>query len=201
MKFPDEYEITNIFWLIYLFKSFHDEGKSEFIQINFDCELCTDFYYDFFLEALESAAEIVTNDEAIYKRHGYVEYDDEVNIWSFSCKEMKESFKLAYKLHRLEENPDAPNPYFEKIYDKAERERNFYSYSFDYFFVKKRKAACLDILWGYDFSYDVLMVVWVLKVMRIFKYELPALQAKYCRVRREKRSSRRKKTGGIKHAA
>ncbi len=199
MKLFDTSEVADEFWLIYLFKAFHDEGKDEFIQYNSGCSLCYDNYYEYFLESLGYAAEMVRNDENIFKRHGYQEYDDEVNIYSFSSKEMQKYFKLARRLHRLE-GARGENPYIEMVKDRAERDKNFYSYSFDYLFAKKRTAACLDILWGYDFSYDVLMVVWVMKVMRIFREELPKLKDKYRRVRREKRSIRNKR-GGVRHAA
>lgn len=192
MKLLDVDEAENILWIVYLFKTFYDEGKEAFIKNNSKYILCMDVYYECILESLDYAADIAVCDETIYRRHGYTEPDhyEDLFIYSFSSKEMQEYFKLARKLHKLQ-GSRGKNPYYERLYNMAEQERNFYSYDFDYLFMKKQTAACLDVLWGCEFSYEILMVIWVMKVMRLFREELPKLKEEYRRARREKR--RRKK--------
>ena len=186
MKLIEMDEIYRMFWNLYILKVFYDNGQKEVAQRYLPYVQQEEFLYDNFYDFLSYTAEYVDCSEEVYLRHGYREYEDEVNIWSFSCKEMQEYFKLARKIHRLEGNR-GNNRYYELIYDKVERERNFYSYSFDYFFAKKQTAACLDVLWGYEFDYEFLMCAWILKVMRLFKEELTKLKERYKKVRREKR--------------
>ena len=189
-------EFGQLMELIYLYKVFYDHGKTDFVKYVSSAGIDEDYYYDVVFAAIENAADMVETGENVYARHGYHE-DDEVNIFSFSCEEMRKYFKIAHKLHRLN-GGGGNNPYISGAYNEVRELMNFHSYSFDCVFSKKRKRAALDVLWGYDFTMELWMVIWIVRVMDMFREHLPELQAEYRRVRREKRC---RPKGGKTHAA
>lgn len=187
MKISERNE--DFLWMIYMLKKFYDHGEKELIKwfddVRLDKDL-DDYYYDIIFTALDCAAEIVDSGERVYKRNGY-DPEDEVNIFSFSSREMQKYFKTARKLHRLN-GGGGNNPYIDSIAADMESLRQFNSYSFDYGILRKRQGAVMDVLWGYDFTLEIHMAIWVLDVMDLFKERLPYLQAEYRKARREKRS-------------
>lgn len=195
---PINYDIMDqLLWLVYLFKSYYDMGKKEFVESYSNTRLYEDLFYEIFFDALYHAAEITDDSERVYTRNGYQFEYDEVNMCSFSCKEMQEYFKIARKLHRLR-GGRGNNPYLEAINEEVEELLDFESYCFDYVFRKKRTSATLDILWGYEFTEEILMCVWVAKTIELFKERLPKLKEEYRKARREKRC---RPKGGILCAA
>ena len=149
-----------------------------------------DYYYEYILEAIQYAAPIAVSDEKLYSKYGYCEDNGEVYIWAYSSKEMQEYYKIARKIHRLEGNTQKENLYIKEIENEIELIRSFCSYSFDYDIGNKRRGAQLEILWGYDFRYEIAMCLWIVRTMELFRKKLPKLIEKYRRVRREKRVHR-----------
>ena len=178
-------EFSQIIELIYLYKVFFDHGKENFVKYIGSDIIHEDDYYDVVFNAIYDAADIVSNNEKVYARHGYCG-DDDVNIFSFSNKEMRDYFKIARKLHRIK-GGGRYNPYIRTVHDKAEELLNFNSYCFDWLFVNKRKSASLDVLWSYEFNLEVWMTIWIVRVMDMFKEELENIRVEYRKARREKR--------------
>lgn len=186
--------------LICLFKVLHDAGITFFEDYCADsCVNEQDFYYEYVMEALQNAAPIVEQTDGLYQKYGYTE-DDEVNIWAFSSKEIQEYYKIARKLHRLQGCPKKENMHIRKIEMKMESIRGFDSYNFDYGIGNKHKKARLELLWGFEFMDELVMCLWVVRVMELFKAELPLLKEKYRIARRLKRSQGKCK-GGSRHAS
>lgn len=186
-------EYNQFLVLICMFKVFHDAGITCFETPYYCNDRINefDYYYKFVMEAIQSAAPIVINSENLYRKHGYRDMDDEVNIWAYSSKEMQKYYWLARKLYRLEGCIQKENPYIREIESKMDNIRGFESYSFDYFIGNKRKGAQLEILWGYDFNCDVALCLWIVRVMKLLKDELPRLQEKYRIARRMKRAKKK----------
>lgn len=180
-------------FLVCMFKVYHDSGIDYFETCDADSIVNDmDFYYEYMMRGIECAAPIVETTPGLYHKHGYCDMDD-VNIWAYSSKEMQKYFQIARKLYRLEGKKEKENPYINEIKRKIENARGFYSYNFDYFYGKKRSKARLEVLWGYEFECDLALNLWIVRTFRIFKEELPKLQEKYRKVRREKRSRPKRK--------
>lgn len=182
--------------LVCLFKVYRDAGiawvydkNSEYIINEYD------YFYEYILEAVQCAAPIVTSDKKLYQKHKYDFDDDEAYIWAYSSKEMQEYYKIARKLHRLEGNGNKKNPYEEDILRKMKDIKGFESYDFDFFIGHKRKGARLEVLWGYNFMCEISMCLWIVRIMEMFKEELPKLKEKYRIAKWKKRS--KPKHGGV----
>lgn len=185
--------------LLCLFKVYHDAGNTIFDKYANDIINDYDFYWMNILEAIEFAAPITVHSENLYTKYGYDADDGEVYIWAYSCKEMQEYFKIARKLSRLEGKCNGQNLYEKEIMENIESIRGFYSYSFDYNVGHKRKGAWLEVLWSCEFECEISMCIWITRVMKLFKEELPKLKEKYRTARRLKRS--KSKRGGMSCAA
>ena len=196
MKLSTDDYSKQILLLVCLIKVYHDAGIRNFDHYYGD-EISVDYYYDFVMEAIQSAAPIVIYDDNLYAKHGYEEDNGEVYIWAYSSKEMQEYFRIARKLYRLEGCKTKENPYIAHIKAKAESIRGFHAYNFDYFYGHLRKGARLEVLWGYDFDCEIPMCLWIVRVMTLIKEELPILKEKYRKARREKRCRK----GGLCHAS
>ena len=175
-------EFGPILELIYLYKLLYDHGNKELLD---SFCICEDDYYDAIYRAIFDAADITENSENVYKRHGYSQ-DGDVYVVSYSSKEMRDYFKIARKLHRLH-GGGRDNPYIQTVRDKAYGLLNFDSYCFDWLFVKKSRVVSLDVLWSYEFTFELWLVVWAVRVMDMFKEELVNIKAEYRKARREKR--------------
>lgn len=185
--------------LICLFKVFHDAGITFFEDFCADsCVNERDFYYEYVMDALQNAVPIVEQTDGLYHKHGFT-YDDEVNIWAYSSKDMHEYYKIARKLHRLQGCPTKENSYIEEIESKMEDIRGFYSYNFDYCIGNKRKKARLELWWGFEFMDELVICLWIVRVMKLFKVELPLLKEKY-RIARHLKRAHGKCKGGRCHA-
>lgn len=200
MRYNNDPDLENTLMLVCLLKVYHDAGIWDTSYYG-DIDLNDmDYFYELVVDAIDNAAPIVHSDEKLYKKYG--EDRDEVNIYAYSSKEMQEYFKLARKLHRLEGNSQKENPYIKSICNKIYYLRGFDSYSFDYTFASKRKTPQIEIMWWLDFMGEIPMCLWIVRTMRLIKKELPKLQDKYRRVRREKRIQRnRMRKGGCLCAA
>ena len=182
----DDYYQTHLS-LLCMFKVLHDAGITYFDDDGVFNDI--DYYYEFVMEALGEAAPIVVaNDQMLYRKYGYDEENAEVFINAYSCEEMQEYYKIARKLYRLEGHKEKENPYEKAIEKEIEKIRGFHSYSFDYFIGNKRKCSQLEILWGYEFTCEIALILWVVRVMKLFKDELPKLKEKYRAAKRRKRS-------------
>lgn len=188
-------------WLVCLLKVFHDAGNDHLENWFSDYPLTQDTFYEFVIEALGSAAPTVKNSENLYRKHGYYQYDDEVNIWAYSSKEMRKYYKLAIRLNSLEGNKGKGNIYITEIAQKIDDIRGFDSYCFDYAIGNMKKGAQLELLWGYEFTEEIAMCLWIVRVMEMFKKELPVLQEKYRKARRKKRLQKSMMNGGVACAA
>lgn len=200
MKIETSSFSEQLLWLVCLLKVFHDAEIYHLENWFSDYQLSEDTFYEFVIEAISFAAPIIKYDENLYHKHGY-DVDEEVNIWAYSSKEMHKYYKLARKLHRLEGNKGKENRYIEEINRKIEDTRGFDSYCFDYGIGNKRKGAQLELLWGYEFSEEIAMCLWIVRVMELFKEELPKLQEKYRQARRKKRLQKSMGIGGVPCAA
>ena len=173
--------------LVCLFKIYHDVGITCFERFHYeDIINDVDYYYEYVLEAVENAAPIVVYSENLYKKHEF-DPDDDVYIYAYSSKEMQEYFKFARKLHRLEGGV-GENPYEREIQRKIFNIQGFFSYNFDYCIGHKRKGAWLETLWWPEFCEEIIMCLWIVRVMKMFKAELPKLKEKYRAAKRRKRS-------------
>ena len=115
---------------------------------------------------------------------------------------MQKYYKIAHKLNRLEGNSKNKNPYIQEMERKMTEICGFESYSFDYFIGNKHKGAQLETISWYDFDEETALYMWIIRVMRLMKEELPKLQEKYRKVRRLKRIERNCiKKGGVLSAA
>lgn len=180
--------------LLCLFKVLKDTGN-EFLE--FDSEMIvineSDYYFEYCLDALQCAAPIIEKNESLYHKHGYkCSYDDDVDITAYSSKEMQQCFKIARKLDRLEEKCGFDLSNVESLKDKMEQMRGFESYCFDYFIGRKRKGARLEVLYSCDFSYYIALALWIIRIMQMFKEELPELRKKYNKARRKKKCRSKK---------
>ena len=180
--------------LLCLFKVLKDTGN-EFLE--FDSEMIvineSDYYFEYCLDALQCAAPIIEKNESLYHKHGYkCSYDDDVDITAYSSKEMQQCFKIARKLDRLEEKCGFDLSNVESLKDKMEQMRGFESYCFDYFIGRKRKGARLEVLYSCDFSYYIAFALWIIRIMQMFKEELPELRKKYNKARRKKKCRSKK---------
>ena len=180
--------------LLCLFKVLKDTGNefldfgSEMIVINE-----SDYYFEYCLDALQCAAPIVKKNESLYHKHGYkCSYDDDVDITAYSSKEMQQCFKIARKLDKLEGKCGSDLSNEESLKDKMEQMRGFESYCFDYFIGRKRKGAWLEVLYSCDFSYYIALALWIIRIMQMFKEELPELRKKYNKARRKKKCRSKK---------
>lgn len=191
MRICEEY--GQVLELIYLYKVLYDHGKKELLD---PVRIFDDYYCDIIYSTIFDVAEITDNSERVYTRHGYSQGDDDVNVVSYSSKAMRDYFKIARKLHRLH-GGGRDNPYIQRVVDRANGLLNFNSYCFDWLFVNKRKAASLDVLWSYEFSLELWLIVWVVRVMDMFKEELADIKAEYRKARREKRC---RPKGGVVNA-
>lgn len=201
MKIETSSFSRELLWLVCMLKIYHDAGISHLEKWFSDDQLEPDMYYEIIMEAIGCAAPIVINNERLYDKHGYSDCDGEVNIWAYSSKEMQKYYKLARKLHRLEGNKEKDNKYIAEIGRKIEGLRGFYSYNIDYIIGNKRKGAQLEVLWWYEFCEEIPLCMWVVRVMSLFKEELPKLQEKYRQARRKKRLQKSMGTGGVACAA
>lgn len=189
MKLNIENEYMPFMMLVCLLKVYHDEEIKVFGNAYANDVINEfDYYYEYIMEAVQTAAPITVYSENLYTKHGFKEEDGEVYIWAYSSKEMQEYFKIARKLNRLEGNRKKKNPYEQEIMDKVDYIRGFDSYNFDYDIGHKRKGAWLEVIWGYDFDCEIPMCLWIVRTMRLFREELPKLKDKYRTVRRLKRS-------------
>lgn len=199
MKQNIENEYMTFMMLVCLLKVYHDEGIKVFGNTDANEVINNfDFFYMYIMEAVQNAAPITVYSENLYAKHGFNEEDGEVYIWAYSSKEMQEYFKIARKLNRLEGRGGKENPYEQEIMDKIEDLRGFRSYDFDYTIGHKRKGAWLEVLWGYEFTCEIPMCLWIVRTMRLLRDELPKLKEKYRAARRFKRSN--SKRGGLYYA-
>lgn len=199
MKLNIENEYMPFMMLVCLLKVYHDEEIKVFGNAYANDVINEfDYYYEYIMEAVQTAAPITVYSENLYTKHGFKEEDGEVYIWAYSSKEMQEYFKIARKLNRLEGNREKKNPYEQEIMDKVDYIRGFDSYNFDYDIGHKRKGAWLEVMWGYDFACEISMCLWIVRTMRLFREELPKLKEKYRTVRRLKRSKSNR--GGLCYA-
>ena len=200
MQLNVEKDYKAFLMLVCLFKIYHDVGITCFERLYYkDIINDFDYYYEYVLEAIENAAPIVVYGENLYKKHGFDPDDGEPYIYAYSSEEMQEYFKFARKLHRLEGGA-GENPYEREIQRKISGIQGFFSYNFDYCIGHKRKGAWLEALWWPEFSEEIAMCLWIVRVMKMFKEELPKLREKYRAVRRLKRAGLLKK-GGPHYAA
>ena len=198
MKLNIENDYMSFMRLVCLFKVYHDEGNNGLGKAyanNIINEF--DYYYEYIMEAIQTAAPITVYSENLYTKHGF-EDDGEVYIWAYSSKEMQEYFKIARKLNRLEGGCAKKNRYEQEIMDKVDSICGFDSYNFDYTIGHKRKGAWLEVMWGYEFDLEIPMCLWIVRTMRLFREELPKLKEKYRKARRLKRS--KPKQGGVCYA-
>lgn len=186
--------------LICLMKVFYDAGIDCFCKRNKNEAVNDmDYYYEFIMDAIQNAAPIVESSEKLYKKYGCDEDDGEVNIWAYSSKEMQKYFKIARKLYRLEGCHEKKNPYIEKMYAKAEEIRGFESYCVDYFFSNlSKKNPQLEVIWNCYFTGEVVLCLWIVRLMNLFKTELPIIQEEYRKARRLKKIG---KKAGVLNAA
>ena len=198
MRLQIEQDYRRFLFLVCLYKAYHDAGFKEFEWYHADDIVNEfDYYYEFIQNALWYPAPIVKQNDRLYQKHKCNPDDGEVYIYAYSSKEMQAYYRIARKLHRLEGNKKRENPYMEEVEKKMERIRNFYSYDFDYMIGNKRKGAQIEVLWGFEFDCVEALCLWIMRCMEIFSEELPKLQEKYRRARREKRCrSKRIVTGG-----
>ena len=182
--------------LICMFKVFHDAGIPYFKQYNANFPVNDlDYYYEYAMEGIQNAAPIVKNNAALYDKYGYEAYEDEMQIWAYSSKEMQTFYKLARQLNRLEGR--TKEQYYEKaIEEEIESIRNFESYNFDYQVGNKRRGAQLELLWYHEFYGEVEMSIWIVRVMELFKIRLPELKRCLCQARRRKN----RKEGAMRYA-
>lgn len=181
----DEF-FKNHLCIICLMKIFHDSGNMIFETVDRNSPINdSDYYYEYIITALQNLAPIIRFNEGLYEKYDAAQEEDQA--WAYSCKEMEKYFKIARKLYRIEGCKEKKNPYLDKIYKDAEQIRNFYSYCFTYNFGSLRKHPQLEVVWDYEFQCELYMCIWVMRVIEIFKKELPILQAKYRKARREKR--------------
>ena len=192
MKLNTEENTSSILELVCLLKVFHDAGNTALERFCARDEISTDTYYEFVWEAVQEAAPIVMESDHLYAKYGYNADDGEVYIWGYSSAAMQEYFRIARKLHRLEGCKTPENPYIAHIERRIEGIRGFDSYNFDYAFGGKRTRARLEVMWWYEFTGEIPMCLWIVRIMKLMEEELADIKAKYRKVRREKR--------GIRHA-
>ena len=185
--------------LLCLFKVYKDadnafwEYGNEKIVIN-----DYDYYFQYALDAMECAAPIVENNEHLYHKHGYERDYDEINIYAFSSDEMQKCFKLARKIDKLEGKCGKNNSAEKHLYNEMESIRGFRSYCFDYFIGNKRKGARLEVLFSYEFEFYIALDLWIVRVMQMFKNELPILRKKYRQAKRANKQKKGEKSDEIK---
>lgn len=177
--------------LLCLFKVYKDAGNA-FWEYEYRNVVINDYdyYFQYALDAMEYAAPIVETNEHLYHKHGYESDYDEVNIYAFSSEEMQKCFRLARKIDRLEEKCGKNNSMEKYLCNEMESIRGFQSYCFDYFIGNKRKGARLEVLFFYEFDCYIAMNLWIVRVMQMFKKELPILRKRY---RQAKRANKQKK--------
>ena len=197
----DEY-LSNYLMLVCLLKVYHDAGNYELEEEVSNYPLNDyDYYYPIVIDAIECAAPIVIKEnDNLYRKYG--ESEDDSNIYAYSSKELQKYLKLARKLYRLEGAGKNSNPYIDELWEKMYAIRGFRSYSFDCHFGNLRKAPQLEVIWWFEFECELAMCLWIVRIMSLVKKELPKLQKKYRKVRRQKRIERNiMKKGGRAYAA
>ena len=191
MKLETQDEYRRFLMLVCLMKVYHDAGINVFMDMySEDVINDFDYYYEYIMNAIENTAPIVISSENLYRKYGITAEYGDAYVWAYSCKEMREYYKLARKLHRLEGNSTKNNVYITDIERDVEDIRGFMSYAFDYDIGNKRRGAQLELIWSYEFCDEIAMCLWVVRTMDLFRKELPELKEKYRRVRREKRMQR-----------
>ncbi len=203
MKLETNNNAYELMLIVCMFKVFHDSGITALERLYAKDHFDMDYFYDMVLEGLDYAAPIVYYDDNLYRKYGYPDCDDycDVNIRAYSSEEMQECFKLARKLDRLDKGSKMPKKYEEHLESDIDNARTFYSYSFDWNMGNKRKGAQMEVLWGYDFTSDVALCIWIVRVMNMCKEKLPELQKAYRDARRIKRSMKSVMNGGAVCAA
>ncbi|MCR4720022.1 MAG: hypothetical protein K5768_10380, partial [Firmicutes bacterium] len=181
MEFDEGYKDHLL--IICMLKLFHDAGNDYFERAYRDEGVNDeDYYYEYIVEAIDCLAPIVESPDKLYDKYRLDEGED--NIFSYSSKEMQKYFKIARKLYRINGCKEKQNPYIERIYRKVEEIRNFESYCFDYHFGSLKKHPQLEVMWNYEFTCEIYMCLWILRVIEIFKVELPILIEEYKRAKR-----------------
>lgn len=189
MKLNIEENTSSILKIVCLLKVFHDAGSTALERFFAREEISMDTYYEFVYEAIQNAAPIVMDSDRLYAKYGCNADDGEVYIWGYSSATMQEYFRIARKLHRLEGCKTPENPYIAHIERRIEGIRGFDSYNFDYAFGGKRTRARLEVMWWYDFTSEIPMCLWIVRIMKLMEKELAFIKAKYRKARREKRGA------------
>ena len=202
MRYEVDEFLSNYLRLVCLLKVYHDAGNFKLEKEVSNYPLNDyDYYYQIVIDAIECAAPIVIKEnDNLYRKYG--ESEDDSNIYAYSSKELQKYLKLARKLYRLEGVGKNSNPYIDELWNKMHAIRGFRSYSFDCHFGNLRRAPQLEVIWWFEFECELAMCLWVVRLMSLVKEELPKIQKKYRKVRRQKRIERNiMKKGGKAYAA
>ena len=198
MKLNDYDDVRDILWMIYVLKTCHDKGIDYPLKSNAPCEINRDYLYEISYEALDCVTDYADSESKYHKKYGV---DDETYIFIHENNAIAKYCTIARKLHRLEGCQGEENKYIQDIYRKMHNLLTFDSYNFDYFLGNMRKRPQLEILtWCEFYAYPALFI-WVIRVMDLFKEELPSLQEKYRQIRRMKRCAKKSRSGGVICAA
>lgn len=201
MRYEVDEFLSNYLMLVCLLKVYHDAGNFKLEKEVSNYPLNDyDYYYQIVIDAIECAAPIVIKEnDNLYRKYG--ESEDDSNIYAYSSKELQKYLKLARKLYRLEGVGKNSNPYIDELWNKMHAIRGFRSYSFDCHFGNLRRAPQLEVIWWFEFECELAMCLWVVRLMSLVKEELPKIQKKYRKVRRQKRIERNiMKKGGKAYA-
>ena len=201
MRYEVDEFLSNYLMLVCLLKVYHDAGNFKLEKEVSNYPLNDyDYYYQIVIDAIECAAPIVIKEnDNLYRKYG--ESEDDSNIYAYSSKELQKYLKLARKLYRLEGAGKNSNPYIDELWNKMHAIRGFRSYSFDCHFGNLRRAPQLEVIWWFEFDCELAMCLWVVRLMSLVKEELPKIQKKYRKVRRQKRIERNiMKKGGKAYA-
>ena len=193
--------LRDLLMAVCLFKVYHDAGISKLKRQNDSYALNDpDYFYWFIIDAIECAAPMVKQSDDLYIKFGLS--DDDANIYAYSSKELQKYLRLARKLYRLEGAGKNSNPYIDNLWNEMDSIRGFTSYNFDCTFGNLRKSPQLEVIWWPEFECEIAMCLWIVRLMSLVKEELPKLEDKYRKVRRQKRIERNlKKKGGKAYAA